>query len=208
MSTFVDRAKDAARYYKMSLVKWQTSLGLSNAHFYNCKGLSRKVAKTIEEQYPEINLTWLATGKGQMLNEAEAYVAIENYIVPLLPISAQGGMSESVQDILKDVECEKVLCPVKGVDFALTINGDSMSPEYPRGCNVFAQRINDASFIEWGSTYVLDTANGLLVKNVFPCKEGEDKVLCRSVNQNYAEFAVANSDIRAWYKVRCCIVIK
>ncbi len=208
MDSFIDRAKDSARYYKMSLVKWQTSMGLSNAHFYNCKGLSRKVAKLIEEKYPEINTTWLATGKGQMLNRAEEYTDIENYLVPLLPIAAQGGTEEDIQSKLDDTDGEKVLCPIKGADLAITINGDSMSPEYPRGCTVFAQRVNDTMFIEWGSTYVLDTTNGVVVKNVFPGKEGSDNVTCRSVNPNYAEFSIAKSDIRAWYKVRCCITIK
>ena len=51
MSTLVERAKEAARYYHMSLVKWQESMGLSNAHFYNCQGISRKLSRVIEEMY-------------------------------------------------------------------------------------------------------------------------------------------------------------
>ena len=54
MSLLKDRAQSAARHYKMSLVKWQETLGLSAGHFYNTTTISRKVAKTIEEMYPEL----------------------------------------------------------------------------------------------------------------------------------------------------------
>ena len=53
MSLLKDRAQSAARHYKMSLVKWQETLGLSAGHFYNTTTISRKVAKAIEEMYPE-----------------------------------------------------------------------------------------------------------------------------------------------------------
>lgn len=208
MTSLADRAKEIARHYKMSLVRWQETLGLSNAHFYNCQSLSRKLAKTIESMYPEVNIDWLATGKGNMLIGEEKCKDVDNYIVPLLPIAAQGGNPDNFENQIKNYDCEKVLCPIRDVTLAITINGDSMSPEYPNGSKVFVQRINEQSFIEWGCTYVLDTANGAIVKNVFPIKEDDSKVICRSVNPNYADFIVDVSDIRAWYRVRCCVTIK
>ncbi len=208
MTSLADRAKEIARHYKMSLVRWQETLGLSNAHFYNCQSLSRKLAKTIESMYPEVNIDWLATGKGNMLIGEEKCKDVDNYIVPLLPIAAQGGNPDNFENQIKNYDCEKVLCPIRDVTLAITINGDSMSPEYPNGSKVFVQRINEQSFIEWGCTYVLDTANGAIVKNVFPIKENDSKVICRSVNPNYADFIVDVSDIRAWYRVRCCVTIK
>lgn len=208
MGSLADRAKEAARYYGMSLVKWQESMGLSNAHFYNCQNVSRKIARILEEKYPEININWLATGKGSKLNDDNKCSEVENYIVPLLPIAAQGGAPDNFESQVKNYDCEMVLCPVRNVTLALTINGDSMSPEYPNGSKVFVQKVNEQSFIEWGCTYVLDTANGAIVKNVFPVKEDESKIICRSVNPNYADFMIDISDIRAWYRVRCCVTIK
>ena len=208
MSSLVARAKEAARYNGMSLVKWQETLGLSNAHFYNCQNLSRKLARVIEEKYPTININWLATGRGSMVNGKEENADYGNYLVPLLPIAAQGGTPDNFESQIENYECEKVMCPVRDVTLALTINGDSMSPEYPNGSKVFVQRINEQSFIEWGCTYVLDTANGAIVKNVYPVKDDATKIICRSVNPNYADFTVNTSDIRGWYRVRCCITIK
>lgn len=208
MSTLVERAREIANYYGMSLVKWQESLGLSNAHFYNCIGVSRKLANTIEELYPNVDVNWLATGKGAMLKGADVCKDVESYIVPLLPIAAQGGTPDEFNVQIQNYECEKILCPVKDITLALTINGDSMSPEYPNGSKVFVQRINEQSFIEWGCTYVLDTINGAIIKNVHPVKGDDTKIICRSINPNFADFIVCTSDIRGWYKVRCCITIK
>ena len=208
MDALIGRAKEIARYYKMPLAKWSESMGLSNAHFYNCKGISRKLARLIENSYPEIDITWLATGKGSMIKGEGETVDAKNYIVPLLPIAAQGGTPDDFESQIKEFDCEKVLCPIKDITLAVPINGDSMSPEYPNGSKVFVQRINELSFIEWGCTYVLDTTNGTIIKNVFPVKEDTTKIICRSVNPNYADFVVDTSDIRGWYRVRCCIAIK
>lgn len=208
MDTLIERAKEVARYYKMPLAKWSESMGLSNAHFYNCKNVSRKIARTIEGMYPDINIAWFATGKGTMIKDEEEPVDAKGYIVPLLPIAAQGGTPDDFDSQLKEFDCEKVLCPLKDITLAVPVNGDSMSPEYPSGSKVFVQRINKQSFIEWGCTYVLDTINGAIIKNVLPIKEDATKIICRSVNPNYADFTVDVSDIRGWYKVRCCITIK
>ena len=83
-----------------------------------------------------------------------------------------------------------------------------MSPEYPSGSKVFLQKINEKSFIEWGNTYVLDTNNGIIIKNVFMNKDDEDSIVCRSINPNYADFTVRKQDIRGWYRVRLCMILK
>lgn len=46
--------------------------------------------------------------------------------VPLLPISAQGGSLNDFMVSVKDSECERVVSPVKGADFAITVAGDVM----------------------------------------------------------------------------------
>ena len=48
----------------------------------------------------------------------------------------------------------------KGADFDQV---DSMSPEYPSGSVI---KKNEKAFIEWGKTYVLDTENGAVIKNI------------------------------------------
>lgn len=211
METFKDRAKKICEYERMSMAKFQESLGLSIGHFYNTKHLTRKVAKLIEEIYPEINVDWLATGNGQMVkNGALPKYATEgnNNCIPLLPLVSQGAIPNAIETILAGNDCEKIITPIQGVDLAVSVYGDSMSPELPNGSKVLVQKINDAAFVEWGCTYLLDTVNGIVLKNVFQGKDNADEIICRSVNPNFTDFTVSISDIRAWYRVRCCIIIK
>lgn len=208
MRVLLERAKEIARYYRMPVGAWQESLGLSNSHFYNLNNISKKVANSIEDNYPDINIDWLITGKGSMLKSKAGEDELKGYIVPLVPVVAHGGTPDELEVQVKESECEKIVSPVKNVNIAITVCGDSMSPEYPNGSIVLMQKINERSFIEWGSTYVLDTTNGVVIKNVFMDKNNEGNIICRSVNPNFTDFTISRDDIRGWYKVRLCMIMK
>ena len=208
MGSIINRVKQVATYYNTSVVKWEETLGLSPSHFYNIKAISRRTARNINKVYPELNIEWLITGKGEMLNSNVVLNRNTSYTVPLLPIAAQGGTPDSFESQVETYECEMIVSPGRDVTLAVTVNGDSMSPEYPNGSKVFVQRVNEKSFIEWGATYLLNTVNGAVIKNVIPVKDDDTKIICRSINPNFADFPVNVSDILEWYRVRCCVTIK
>lgn len=210
MSRLTERAKMIADYENMTLAQLQETLGLTQSHFYNTNRLTVKVIRVMNEKYPEINTDWLQTGKGEMIVPGipSRMSTSRPVTVPVLPVSAQGGSPNGFEYQVKTRDCEMICSPVENVSIAIPITGDSMSPEYPNGCKVLAQKINEKSFIEWGCTYVLDTVNGAIIKNVYPCKNNEEKIICRSINPNYDDFMVNTSDIRGWYRVRCCIIIR
>ena len=208
MGKILERAKEAARYYGMPVGIWQESLGLRNSHFYNINTLTKKVADKIEAKYPDISIDWLASGRGNMLNSQNENENINGFVVPLVPVVAQGGTPDNLESQVREFDCEKIISPIKNITLAITVNGDSMTPEYPSGSKVFVQKINESTFIEWGSTYVLDTSNGVIIKNVFLDNNNDEYVICRSINPNYADFKVRKEDIRGWYKVRLCMILK
>lgn len=37
-------------------------------------------------------------------------------------------------------DCETIISPIENVDFAITVYGDSMSPEYPSGSRILIKR--------------------------------------------------------------------
>lgn len=127
--------------------------------------------------------------------------------VPLIPVMAQAGHLSDFSNAVGELDCDKIVSPVKGVDLAIPVYGDSMAPEYPNGSIVFVKKNNDA-FIEWGKAYVLDTVNGSVIKYLAPGDEG--KVRCISCNQSpmYAPFEVSMEDILGVYRVVLCMSMK
>lgn len=131
------------------------------------------------------------------------------HLVPLLPLYAQGGPLNDFVASIRATDCEKVISPIAGADFAITITGDSMAPEYPSGSRILIKRIDEKAFIEWGRVYVLDTMNGTIVKEV---RKGnsDDEVMCYSLNPDpkFQPFAVKFSNIFGFYKVMLCLSLK
>lgn len=155
------------------------------------------------------NKVWLLTGEGEMLinNETLPEQTHDTYRIPLLPISAQGGAFNDFVVSVQESECERVISPIKNADFAISIQGDSMAPEYPSGSQVLIKRINERAFIEWGKTYVLDTCNGSVIKNLYP-SDDPNKVICKSINPDFPPFEVSLSDVYGVYKVLMCMALK
>jgi phage repressor protein C with HTH and peptisase S24 domain len=129
--------------------------------------------------------------------------------VPLLPICAQGGSLNDFVVSVKDSECEQVVSPIKGADFAITVSGESMFPEYPSGSQILIKRINEKAFIDWGKTYVLDTCNGTVIKRVFPSDSKDPHIIkCVSINPDYPPFEVGMNDVYGIYRVMMCMSVK
>nr|UWI25211.1 MAG: CI repressor [Bacteriophage sp.] len=225
MSATKDRLLEFLRFKGMGQQKFEISIGMSNG-WANKVGdsIRENTLKKISEVYPELNIAWLKSGVGVMLNNGESeetlYTPKEEQsqtnvaeeaakTVLLLPVSAQGGSLNDFVVSVKENDCEKVVSPIRGVDFAMTVSGDSMSPEYPNGSRIFIKRINERAFIEWGKVYVLDTCNGTVIKILVPA-EKEGYVKCVSINQDpiFAPFEVALEDIYGVYKVLICMSVK
>lgn len=66
---------------------------------------------------------------------------------------------------------------------------------------VFLKKINDAAFIPWGNTLVLDTENGAFIKDVFPVKDNESLIEARSLNTIYPPLIIPKSSIYGMYRV-------
>lgn len=206
---FKERFSKLAYALGLSVAQLQKKLGVSNAYAQNTKSPSAKVLAALREQFPQVNADWLKTGEGEMM-PAHVFAAGKDdaVYVPLLPISVQGGSPTDFEAQVHEYECEMVVSPIKDASHASTITGDSMAPEYPSGCKILVKRINEAAFIEWGRTYELDTVNGPVVKNVFPCKEDDSRIVCRSINPDFDDFTIAKEDIRAWYRVLMLMSLK
>ena len=127
--------------------------------------------------------------------------------VRLVPFEARGGMIGDFVDGVMDYDCEMVVSPIKGVDFAMTVTGDSMMPEYNPGDRILIKRIDPNLFIEWGRVYVLDTPNGAVLKKLEKSEE-PGFVTCISINPEVSPFQVNVNAVRGWYRVLMVMSMK
>lgn len=127
--------------------------------------------------------------------------------VKLIPYEARGGLIGDFVDGVHDYDCETVVSPIKGVDFAMTVTGDSMMPEYNPGDRILIKRIDPNLFIEWGRVYVLDTDNGAVLKKLEKADDPE-YVTCISINPDVSPFQVNVNAVRGWYRVLMVMSMK
>ncbi len=194
----------------ISVRNFEKAAGLSNGYLKQLKNApSVDKFQSIISAFPEVNPDWLLTGSGEMYL-SDTLSTTENKdvrLVPLLPVAAQGGTLNDFVVSVKASECEKIISPIRDVDYAMSISGDSMAPEYPSGAHILIKKINEKAFIDWGRVYVLDTCNGTVIKQLFP-SDNPDTLLCKSINPNYPPFEVSFSDIYAVYRVLMCMSLK
>ncbi len=133
--------------------------------------------------------------------------AADAFRVRLIPYEARGGTIGDFVDGVHEYDCEMVISPIKGVDFAMTVTGDSMMPEYNPGDRILIKRIDPNIFIEWGRVYVLDTPNGAVLKKLEKTEDPE-RVQCVSLNPSVQPFEISVSAVRGWFRVLMCMSMK
>ena len=216
--TVKDRLLIYIKYLGIGQSKFEKLCGLSNGYINNSKGnFGSANIEDILKACDDLNRSWLLTGEGEMLKskndpcdkDGSGNEDIEIEHVRLLPLFAHGGSLSDFTVSVKDSDCEKVVSPVKGADFAIQVTGDSMAPEYPSGSVILIKKINESAFIEWGKAYVLDTENGSVVKKVVP-SDKEGCIRCVSINPDpsFAPFDVPLSSVFGIYRVLMCMSMK
>ena len=125
--------------------------------------------------------------------------------VPLLPIFAQAGSLSGWSEGVEEAKCERVISPVKDIDMAVHVYGESMYPDIPNGSVVYVRRVS-GRIIDWGRAYILDTVDGPVLKYLTPGAD-EEHIRCQSANHDpkFAPFEVLKEDILGMYKVVMCM---
>lgn len=172
------------------------------------KSMPAEKIKQLVGIYPNLNRDWLLYGEGEMYRDANddsttpsVPADLEELSVPLLPVEAFAGSLQLYSEGVSLRDCEKVIAPMRGADFAIRIHGDSMEPRYYSGSLIFIKRINDRAFIPWGHPMVIDTENGVLVKVVQPSAEGPQFIEAQSYNQKYPPIQIPKESVFGLYRV-------
>lgn len=220
MERVIDRFDSYMKYKGLNDNQVTKDLELSNGLLGKSRkkdrDMSRKIANSATNFYSDLSAAWLLSGEGSMLvnnsanpSDTSAPAAPssvqeeEDNRVPLIPFEAQGGNLDGfARNGVTLAQCDTINSPFKGAQFAISVNGQSMYPNYPSGCLLFISK-NMADWVEWGKVYVLDTENGIIVKQLVPSELGDDFVCCKSFNNapEFAPFNVPKSTIFGVYRV-------
>lgn len=154
----------------------------------------------IESAFPFISIDWIKGESDQMISDNNSSSTSTGSLVPLVPVTALANpLGEFLGKGVRREDCQFVLSAVPGAELAIIISGDSMEPKFHDGSIVYLKQINDAAFIPWGNTLVIDTENGAFIKNVFPADDLS--IEARSINPMYPPMIIPKSSIFGMYRV-------
>lgn len=131
-------------------------------------------------------------------NEVAPIEKKEEDMLPHIPSKAAAGGLGGFSDTVTQNTCEfrPVIKMIPKYDMTIDVKGDSMLPKYQNGDIVAIRRVVDV--IEWGSVYVLDTADGAVLKRLY---DEEECFRCVSYNPEYHDFLVNKQNVYGVYKV-------
>lgn len=116
---------------------------------------------------------------------------------PHIPISAQAGSLSGYGDPVTASACEMnaSISSFGTYDYTIDVKGDSMNPTYHSGDIVACRMVNPGDPLWYGHVYVLDTPQGVVMKQIEKCLGDLSKIKCVSINNLYAPYELSLEDV-------------
>jgi repressor LexA len=199
---------------KSNTLEFINHRGISKYLFYKETGITRGVLDKnngmseeniarIIAQYPEINIEWLITGRGEMFKNSAHIAPSESAKItgyPLVTQDAVAGLGNgkfliSDGDVIDYYNIPKY--KNIRIDFLTEVCGSSMYPKYNSGDIIACKIIDEKKFIQWNKCHVIVTKDqGILIKRVRK-NDDPDTILAVSDNKNYEPFVIPINEINS-----------
>ena len=169
-------------------------------------------------EFPNLDITWLLTGEGEMLKNGIAHETdngttigsgrVIPYYDAEVAAGTEYGMEMTQTTPVGVIEIGGLL---KDSEFAMRVYGNSMVPNYPAGCVIGLRQYNE-HFIEPGTVYVIETEENRFLKRLYYSKN-KKTFRCMSDNHMkhengpmegeyfYPEFEIPIQDVRRLLRV-------
>lgn len=187
------------------------------------RNLSRGMIARISEQYPEINITWLLTGEGEMLKKYktdEISIPSEEEIkeikqllkekkavlVPLINIDSVGGMHSENRVTASEQYIERMIPfpDARPGDVAILQSGNSMAPTIPAGAILQIRKVVGwQEYFGYGNDFVLwlDDDRRITKQVLKYTPDPANYITCHSYNPESADEELPKSMIKEVWKV-------
>ena len=210
METTKIRILSFLKFLKIGQNAFEENVGIARSYLSNNKGsIGSDVINKISIAYPELNLDWLITGKGEMLKNYENEKNIKNtertksfitnddknfiYLYDVCSATSYGSFADMINH--EKVIGKYVIPDFKDVDWLISIKGSSMYPKYNSGNIIGCRVLHKSRFIQWGKVYAIATREqGILVKRLFQ-SELNDCIKAVSDNPSYVAFDIPKDEI-------------
>ena len=172
-------------------------LGISPQVLYNWKARNTFDTELVYSKCFDINPEWLLTGTGNMIKNS--FGGKQRGIKGRTNSPISSNYSEgfvSIDHKIMEFENEQFVIPIfQDADVLVQVKGDAMYPKYNNGDIVACKSLKlDDLFFQWDKVYVIETAQGSLVKKI---KKGKDSDHILLVNENIEAFELSVSKIFA-----------
>lgn len=205
MSNIVSRLKEYLDSKGISVSAFEKSVGMSNASFGKCLknggAIGTDKLENILYKYSDIDLHWLLTGEGDMLNNNEKQVSFDLSVgTPYYDVDFFGGFSEIINDQTRLPACNIVVPGLEKATVWCNVTGHSMEPRINHG-DIIALRECTLQDVQYGEIYavVLDT-----LRTIKMLRKGStpDKLLYVPINKtDYDEQEFSISRIKKIFEV-------
>lgn len=210
-STVKQRLIHFIEYKGLSKNKFEELCGLSKRYVSNISvSIQPDKAKKISLMFPELNMGWVLSGEGEMINSPT-----QKKRIPLYDAETVGGHNEMVADPDRPVSHVAEWIDAgdwfPGATSAIRHYGDSMV-EYPSGCILALKRVEDDRLLINGQNYVIETSEYRITKQIQ--YDGGDYLIAYSSNratypdgrQIHSPIRIPRSEIRHIDLVLGCVI--
>lgn len=190
--------KDILDQRSITLKAFSTEIGMSESGLKRIIKQNSTRIQTVELIAEALNIpVGYLFGDDPMSEKHQAAARRLRDKLPHIPVSAQAGSLAGYSNGVTDDECDLLdVIPALGTyDYTIDVKGDSMLPEYHSGDVVACRLIRDLSDLKFGKIYVLDTAQGVVMKKLEENPANPDTFLCVSLNSLYQPFVLPKEEL-------------
>ena len=212
-------------YLGISISEFERVCGLSNGAVSKMGDNTRmSTLDRLSNSYPDLNISWLRTGEGEMLNSAQPSVAATSVPnpssfsfprktsdkgcgVPYYNVDFIGGFDLVLNDQTVVPEYYIDFKKYNSADCWCNVTGHSMEPEINPGDIIALKELEDwRTYMPAGEIYGIVTTEHRTIKKVRPSdREGYIRLIPINRSPEYTEQDIPISIIIKVYKVLGCV---